>query len=105
MMMTVLPTPAPPKRPILPPWRRSEEHTSELQSQFHLVCRLLLEKKKNYNDLLDTFTYVNPQYGNYPYSINLHRASLACDSSVFDNLRIIHLLLVHLSCVVLLPAH
>src|SRR5689334_25281843 len=35
------------------PWRsaflssfRSEEHTSELQSQFHLVCRLLLEKKK-----------------------------------------------------------
>src|SRR6266568_6025483 len=26
---------------------RSEEHTSELQSQFHLVCRLLLEKKKN----------------------------------------------------------
>src|SRR5689334_24326453 len=52
--------------PIFPPWikpnpllisasmeyhdnrvnyRRSEEHTSELQSQFHLVCRLLLEKK------------------------------------------------------------
>src|SRR5689334_25389130 len=27
--------------------KRSEEHTSELQSQFHLVCRLLLEKKKN----------------------------------------------------------
>src|SRR5689334_23917933 len=26
---------------------RSEEHTSELQSQFHLVCRLLLEKKNN----------------------------------------------------------
>src|SRR5689334_24664372 len=25
---------------------RSEEHTSELQSQFHLVCRLLLEKKQ-----------------------------------------------------------
>src|SRR5689334_24264494 len=25
--------------------QRSEEHTSELQSQFHLVCRLLLEKK------------------------------------------------------------
>src|SRR5689334_25117831 len=29
-----------------PPITRSEEHTSELQSQFHLVCRLLLEKKK-----------------------------------------------------------
>src|SRR5438309_8049727 len=27
--------------------KRSEEHTSELQSQFHLVCRLLLEKKNN----------------------------------------------------------
>src|SRR5690348_17583970 len=33
--------------------RRSEEHTSELQSPVHLVCRLLLEKKKKnetYND-------------------------------------------------------
>src|SRR6266436_3506826 len=27
---------------------RSEEHTSELQSRLHLVCRLLLEKKKNW---------------------------------------------------------
>src|SRR5437660_4510051 len=26
-------------------WKRSEEHTSELQSRGHLVCRLLLEKK------------------------------------------------------------
>src|SRR5689334_24712573 len=32
--------------------RRSEEHTSELQSQFHLVCRLLLEKKKNSQEQL-----------------------------------------------------
>src|SRR2546429_2968036 len=30
------------------PVPRSEEHTSELQSRLHLVCRLLLEKKKNY---------------------------------------------------------
>src|SRR5687768_18281053 len=30
---------------------RSEEHTSELQSRLHLVCRLLLEKKKNVHDL------------------------------------------------------
>src|SRR5437879_7770277 len=29
------------------PWNRSEEHTSELQSPMYLVCRLLLEKKKN----------------------------------------------------------
>src|SRR2546422_4152381 len=28
---------------------RSEEHTSELQSRLHLVCRLLLEKKKQHN--------------------------------------------------------
>src|SRR5258708_27678230 len=30
-------------------YQRSEEHTSELQSPDHLVCRLLLEKKKNIN--------------------------------------------------------
>src|SRR2546430_5398526 len=33
---------------LLRPLRRSEEHTSELQLQSNLVCRLLLEKKKNY---------------------------------------------------------
>src|SRR2546427_7664273 len=33
------------------PRDRSEEHTSELQSQSNLVCRLLLEKKKNKDDL------------------------------------------------------
>src|SRR2546429_5126354 len=36
-------------REVLPgerPLQRSEEHTSELQSRLHLVCRLLLEKKK-----------------------------------------------------------
>src|SRR2546422_6928519 len=31
--------------------RRSEEHTSELQSRLHLVCRLLLEKKKTKKDM------------------------------------------------------
>src|SRR2546426_9116884 len=31
--------------------RRSEEHTSELQSPCNLVCRLLLEKKKKYEDV------------------------------------------------------
>src|SRR5256886_9805192 len=36
---------------------RSEEHTSELQSQSNLVCRLLLEKKKkHYNDLSSEVT-------------------------------------------------
>src|SRR5258706_5776705 len=33
-----------------PPWARSEEHTSELQSLTNLVCRLLLEKKKGESD-------------------------------------------------------
>src|SRR2546422_5157942 len=33
--------------PVRSPEVRSEEHTSELQSRLHLVCRLLLEKKKN----------------------------------------------------------
>src|SRR2546429_1156387 len=45
-----------PRRRLANP-TRSEEHTSELQSRLHLVCRLLLEKKKN----SDTPTYrLNP---------------------------------------------
>src|SRR2546430_10447052 len=42
-------------------WDRSEEHTSELQSQSNLVCRLLLEKKKKnekHNEV-STNTYSN----------------------------------------------
>src|SRR5207244_11611954 len=39
---------------------RSEEHTSELQSPDHLVCRLLLEKKKTL-DLGDVVSYVGAQ--------------------------------------------
>src|SRR2546427_9282544 len=35
---------------------RSEEHTSELQSQSNLVCRLLLEKKKKRNTVIKTST-------------------------------------------------
>src|SRR2546427_9254209 len=34
--------------------KRSEEHTSELQSQSNLVCRLLLEKKKTYTEFDST---------------------------------------------------
>src|SRR3989449_3360021 len=33
--------------------KRSEEHTSELQSRLHLVCRLLLEKKKKITQLVN----------------------------------------------------
>src|SRR2546422_4711036 len=42
-------TGTPPRRRSQSPWLRSEEHTSELQSRLHLVCRLLLEKKKTPN--------------------------------------------------------
>src|SRR2546422_7863136 len=35
--------------------KRSEEHTSELQSRLHLVCRLLLEKKKKIQQTLDGY--------------------------------------------------
>src|SRR2546422_8573782 len=41
------------------PARRSEEHTSELQSRLHLVCRLLLEKKKKNKP---TTTVSKPEY-------------------------------------------
>src|SRR2546429_4859706 len=37
-------------------YHRLEEHTSELQSRLHLVCRLLLEKKKTNSALLRHFT-------------------------------------------------
>src|SRR5258708_7718955 len=36
----------------LRPWLRSEEHTSELQSPDHLVCRLLLEKKNEFKGVI-----------------------------------------------------
>src|SRR3712207_7575584 len=39
---------------LCPNLRRSEEHTSELQSRQYLVCRLLLEKKKQKNNSLST---------------------------------------------------
>src|SRR5437660_6410580 len=45
---------------------RSEEHTSELQSRGHLVCRLLLEKKKNY------------KHSDLPYA-NTHKIKVATD--------------------------
>src|SRR5690348_17741588 len=38
---------------------RSEEHTSELQSPVHLVCRLLLEKKKHKNNRFNVLCHYN----------------------------------------------
>src|SRR5437868_7746534 len=48
---------------------RSEEHTSELQSRFDLVCRLLLEKKKK-NQKVTITTHRNKQFTN---ETNYHR--------------------------------
>src|SRR5688572_32055066 len=50
--------------------RRSEEHTSELQSQSNLVCRLLLEKKKN-----------TKQNNQQPYPERQHRPAERCQPS------------------------
>src|SRR5258708_11346448 len=44
---------------------RSEEHTSELQSPDHLVCRLLLEKKKRRNNRYDIDSRVFSQSGSH----------------------------------------
>src|SRR2546430_11878507 len=46
--------------PTAPRLSRSEEHTSELQSQSNLVCRLLLEKKKKTNTYTDQHSTTNP---------------------------------------------
>src|SRR3712207_7988047 len=43
--------------PMWAPMSRSEEHTSELQSRQYLVCRLLLEKKKNIS--VQTYRHVD----------------------------------------------
>src|SRR5205814_4864105 len=49
--MGVLEPPAPGAAPKMKDMKRSEEHTSELQSLRHLVCRLLLEKKHQMTSL------------------------------------------------------
>src|SRR3712207_6863452 len=59
------PAPGRPRRPRRPPpagraaSRRSEEHTSELQSRQYLVCRLLLEKKTLHQTSLLLSSYPN----------------------------------------------
>src|SRR2546427_925761 len=55
------PPAAPPRNRALPLAgdTRSEEHTSELQSQSNLVCRLLLEKKKKINNTMSALPPTN----------------------------------------------
>src|SRR6266705_291258 len=52
---------------------RSEEHTSELQSPYDLVCRLLLEKKQNTNTLSLLFFFNDPATTEI-YTLSLHDA-------------------------------
>src|SRR5205809_4225353 len=47
--------------PALRSDHRSEEHTSELQSRLHLVCRLLLEKKKKHKAIISNNYITNLQ--------------------------------------------
>src|SRR2546422_6351586 len=49
--------------------QRSEEHTSELQSRLHLVCRLLLEKKKDRTPL--------SPLSDYEFDLSVHSAGTA----------------------------
>src|SRR2546430_11219906 len=58
------------------PDQRSEEHTSELQSQSNLVCRLLLEKKKSIDNVpLGNRGYVN--FRHHLSVVNYDRLSLS----------------------------
>src|SRR2546430_13557595 len=52
---------------------RSEEHTSELQSQSNLVCRLLLEKKKKNRIASSTKRFENAHSDRLPENITHHR--------------------------------
>src|SRR6266478_9846521 len=58
------PSATPPEKPRPPPIDRSEEHTSELQSQSNLVCRLLLEKKNE----VYSHHHAGPKYSGEGYA-------------------------------------
>src|SRR5258708_21782372 len=60
-------TPRPPAGTTRASLKRSEEHTSELQSPDHLVCRLLLEKKKKSTSNSTSATYSAPSCCHHAY--------------------------------------
>src|SRR2546422_6781518 len=62
--------------------RRSEEHTSELQSRLHLVCRLLLEKKKKNKK----HTVLEGTYH------TLHQRQLAMSTPTRTDRQVVHML-------------
>src|SRR5256884_4588781 len=55
---------------------RSEEHTSELQSRLHLVCRLLLEKKKKYAYENSNSSPATPPLAVFPFRLDHHSGAL-----------------------------
>src|SRR5690348_18011499 len=67
------------------PITRSEEHTSELQSPVHLVCRLLLEKKKKFLEVkYFQFMWVTYyMYGAFPAQV-LNRSDKESDLHSYD---------------------
>src|SRR2546430_3829277 len=61
---------------LLESFQRSEEHTSELQSQSNLVCRLLLEKKKKHTPLSTCEEHAGPLPSRSLLSVTARRASV-----------------------------
>src|SRR5256885_9637436 len=76
-------------RPWPAPGRRSEEHTSELQSPCNLVCRLLLEKKKYFlclalphEILRESFTLEMP----ISFAASVNRVHFSCADEIIESL-------------------
>src|SRR5256886_8129103 len=69
---------------------RSEEHTSELQSQSNLVCRLLLEKKNKNAD------YV--RFGNMTSSLVLHNTTLTTSPVPSQNIQPLRACMIRTTC-------
>src|SRR5689334_24064944 len=64
---------------------RSEEHTSELQSQFHLVCRLLLEKKKSCGKRIESHAEIGSQRAYAAGNARIDVPSCACCSAILHS--------------------
>src|SRR2546430_4476802 len=75
---------------------RSEEHTSELQSQSNLVCRLLLEKKKKTTASLRVLRIINV-FSRYPEIIWLDTRNM--------EVRVIRSLMSHCECTIIVSPH
>src|SRR5437868_10014042 len=72
---------------------RSEEHTSELQSRFDLVCRLLLEKKKNKANITSLQSELDRLAGRYAGDLTHLSLTKAKDASAPADIQPLHPLL------------